>query len=166
MDNVEEAREYIRQCYAEALVIGEKEGFPLKLDRRFTEELEALQETSSPEDSKVGVIQAWRDDVRPAYVCTRMIWDMALPNPEHCHFGNTTKDPEKWELQEIAEILNTSITGYSKYRGVSGKGSENTKKFFEHYGKQRAWKRSDADADDLEQFQKLEDGEEDPFTEL
>lgn len=137
MTNIEEAREYVRQCYAEAMVIGEQEGFPLVLSKEHEDRLKRLQEISAPEDAKVGIIQEWLDDNKPSFVCTRMIFDYALPNRV---FSNHTKGnaPERWELQEIAEIMNTSIIGYVKYMGVDG-GSEDVKKRFKEYGPQRAW---------------------------
>lgn len=137
MANLEEAREYVRQCYAEAMVIGKQEGFPLVLSKEHEDRLRRLQEVSAPEDAKVGLIQDWLDSGKPTFVCTKMIYDYALPSIGYCNHaqGNT---PDKWELQEIAEIMNTSIDGYVKYMGVDG-GSEDVKKRFKEYGPQRAW---------------------------
>lgn len=137
MSNVDEAREYIRQCYAEAMVKGQEEGYPLILSKEHEDRLRRLQEISAPEDEKVGLIQKWLDADKPSFVCTKMIYDYALPNSVNCNrsLGNT---PEKWELQEIAEIMNTSIDGYIKYMGTDGE-SEDVKKRFREYGPQRAW---------------------------
>lgn len=145
MANVEEAREYVRQCYAEAMLIGKREGFPLVLSKEHEDRLRRLQEVSAPEDAKVGIIQEWLDKSRPSFVCTRMIYDYALPNVVNSNRarGNT---PEKWELQEIAEIMNTSIEGYTKYMGNDGSNT-GAKKYFgtgpmgDNYGYQRAWMR-------------------------
>ena len=139
MANMEEAREYIRQCYAEAMVKGKQERFPLVLSKEHEDRLRRLQEVSAPEDAKVGLIQDWLDSGKPTFVCTKMIYDYALPSIGYCNHaqGNT---PDKWELQEIAEIMNTSIDGYVKYMGADG-GSEDVKKRFKEYGPQRAWMR-------------------------
>ena len=143
MANIEEAREYVRQCYAEAMVIGEQEGFPLVLSKEHEDRLKRLQEISAPEDEKVGIIQEWLDSAKPSFVCTRMIYDYALPNTVFCNHmrGNA---PEKWELQEIAEIMITSIEGYVKYMGTDG-SKMGAKKYFSapgrDYGYQRAWMR-------------------------
>lgn len=145
MSNIEEAREYIRMCYAEAMVIGKQEGFPLILSKEHEDRLRRLQEVSAPEDEKVGIIQEWLDTQKPSFVCTRMIYDYALPNVVNCNRarGNT---PEKWQLAEIAEILNTSIEGYTKYMGNDGSNA-GAKKYFgtgsmgDNYGYQRAWMR-------------------------
>ena len=145
MANMEEAREYVRQCYAEAMVKGKQEGFPLVLSKEHEDRLRRLQEVSAPEDEKVGIIQEWLDTQKPSFVCTRMIYDYALPNVVNCNRarGNT---PEKWQLAEIAEILNTSIEGYTKYMGNDGSNA-GAKKYFgtgsmgDNYGYQRAWMR-------------------------
>lgn len=145
MANMEEAREYIKLCYAEAMVKGKQEGFPLVLSKEHEDRLRRLQEVSAPEDAKVGIIQEWLDTQKPSFVCTRMIYDYALPNVVNCNRarGNT---PEKWELQEIAEIMNTSIEGYTKYMGNDGSNA-GAKKYFgtgsmgDNYGYQRAWMR-------------------------
>ena len=145
MSDIDEARAYIRQCYAEAMVKGKQEGFPLILSKEHEERLKRLQEVSAPEDEKIGIIQAWLDKNKPAFVCTRMIYDYALPN---ALFNNRGKGntPEKWELQEIAEIMNTSIEGYDRYMGTDG-SKAGAKKYFgtgsfgDNYGYQRAWMR-------------------------
>ena len=141
MSNVDEAREYIRQCYAEAMIKGKQEGFPLVLSKEHEDRLKRLQEISAPEDTKVGLIQDWLDSTKPTFVCTKMIYDYALPSIVYCNHsqGNT---PDKWELQEIAEIMNTSIDGYVKYMGVDGNNAD-VKKRFKEYGAQRAWMRAE-----------------------
>lgn len=139
MKDAAEAREYVRQCYAEAMVKGRQENFPLILSKEHEERLKRLQEISAPEDEKVGIIQDWLDSGKPPFVCTRMIFDHALPNPAYCNIARGTA-PDKWELQEIAEIMNTSIEGYQKYMGTNS-DSKGAKKYFRDYGYQRAWER-------------------------
>ena len=133
MKNIDEAREYVRQCYAEAMAMGKRDGFSLVLSEEHMERLKRLQEVSAPEDAKVGLIQEWLDISKPKFVCSRMIYDYALPSIARCNqmMGNT---PERWELQEISEIMNQSIDGYVRY-------TDSDKKRFSDYGPQRAWMR-------------------------
>lgn len=133
MKDIDEAREYVRQCYAEAMALGKRDGFSLVLSEEHMERLKRLQEVSAPEDAKAGLIQEWLDITKPKFVCSRMIYDYALPSIARCNqmMGNT---PEKWELQEIAEIMNQSIDGYVRY-------TDSDKKRFTDYGPQRAWMR-------------------------
>ena len=139
MKCIEEARQYVRACYAEAMVKGQEEKFPLILSKEHEERLKRLQEISAPEDEKVGIIQDWLDTTKPSFVCTKMIYDYALPNSINSN-RTLNRTPEKWELQEIAEIMNTSIEGYAKYMGADG-NSTDVKKRFKEYGSQRAWMR-------------------------
>lgn len=135
--NEEETREFVRQCYAEALVIGKEEGFPLVLDAKLSEELLRIQETATPDDTRVGMIQAFLDNHESTtIVCSRLIWDAIFS-------GENNKEPKKFELDDVADIMNLNITGWEKYQGKSG--SNKTAKFrFKVYGTQRAWIRKSA----------------------
>lgn len=133
MKDIDEAREYVRQCYAEAMTLGARDGFSLVLSEEHMERLKRLQEISAPEDAKAGLIQEWLDVTKPKFVCSRMIYDYALPSIARCNqmMGNT---PERWELQEISELMNQSIDSYVRY-------TDSDKKRFSDYGPQRAWMR-------------------------
>ncbi len=128
MQNEQETREYVRQCYAEAMVTGAAEGWPLVLDHKYDEELSAIREQSTPEDVNIGQIQAWLDTTKEDVVCSRMIWDEVF-------FGRG--EPSKFELQDIAEIMHTKIDGWKPYRGKTGSPKRRVGK----YGAQRAWVR-------------------------
>lgn len=138
LDDEAETREFVRQCYAEALVIGAAEGFPLVLDRKFDEQLHQIQREATPEDTRVGMIQEWLDTCGEQYVCTRMIWDKIFS-------GQQERAPQQHELREISNIMNLSIEGWVKY---SGKGGLDRRKF-KTYGNQRAWSRVDKPGDKL-----------------
>ena len=132
-----ETREFIRQCYAEALTLGSKEGYPLVLDTKLSEELLRIQETATPEDTRIGMIQAFLDNHESTtIVCSRLIWDGIFS-------GENNREPKKFELDDIADIMNLNITGWEKYMGKSG-GNKTAKYRFKRYGTQRAWIRSTA----------------------
>ena len=138
LDDEAETREFVRQCYAEAIVRGTREGWQLLLPREYEDELSSMREESTPDDSKVGMIQEWLDEHREIdIVCTRLIWDKV--------FGaGIYRLPERYELQDIADIMNLSITGWEPYRGENGKSASNKYRFkneFMKYGQQRAWGR-------------------------
>lgn len=138
MKDEQETRAYIMQCYAEALEQGRKNGFSLVLDEKFNDEIDAVRSESTPEDSRIGIIQAWLDDAidkegnQIDFVCSRMIYDKALAPSNY-------KSPTQYELTDIANIMALNITGWQKCK---------TKKRFTEldergrsYGVQRAWQR-------------------------
>ena len=88
-----------------------------------------MQQSFTPEDPKVGIIQEWLDNCKYDSVCSLMIYREAL--------GNAYQEPKPWELREINSILNKSITGWEKHP------TSDNKVRFRVYGKQRAWDRVD-----------------------
>ena len=128
MQDFEATREYIRQCYAEIIASGV---YDLTLDRKYQEELEAIQEQSTPDDTRVGMIQALLDRTNEQYVCARMIWDRVFS-------GKNEKPPQSYDLRDIADIMNLQIVGWKPYKGKSG-AVKDAKYSFEGYGRQRAW---------------------------
>lgn len=147
MEDEQETRAYILQCYAEAIVEGKENGWQLVMDHMFDSQLEQLREDSAAEDSMVGRIQEWLDRVAPDIVCSLMIWNNV--------FYNALTDPvqpKKYELQEIADCMNLKIQGWEKYRGKDGKSATGKYHFrrsedpaaayrMTDYGVQRAWQR-------------------------
>ena len=137
LDNESETREFVRQCYAEALSIGREEGFPLVLDAKLREELLRIQETATPDDTRIGMIQAFLDNHESTtIVCSRLIWDAVFS-------GENNSAPKKYELDDIADIMNLNVVGWTKYMGKRG-DKKNAKYVFETYGTQRAWIRKTA----------------------
>lgn len=132
--NEEETREFVRQCYAEALVIGKEEGFPLVLDAKLSEELLRIQETATPEDTWIGMIQEYLDNgTELSMVCTRLIWDSVFA-------GDNDREPKRYELNDIAEIMDLHIVGWRRYKGKDG-SNRKAKYKFKVYGTQNAWQR-------------------------
>ena len=137
LDNEEETRAFIEQCYAEALTIGAAEGYPLVLDAKLSDELLKIQEAATPDDTRVGMIQAFLDNHESmTIVCSRLIWDSVFS-------GENNREPKKYELDDIADIMNLNIVGWEKYLGKSG-NSKTAKYRFKVYGTQRAWIRETA----------------------
>lgn len=76
------------------------------------------------EDTTTGVIQAWLDNYKGDYVCSRLIYNEALKN-----YG----DPDRKSVNEINDIMNNTIDGW-----LPGPSSH---RFGAPYGSQRAWHR-------------------------
>lgn len=127
LDNEKESRAYMEQMWAEAMEIYQSGEYSLTLSKEMTEVLEEIQEEFKPEDTKAGIVQDWLDRTTEPYVCTRMIWKEAL-----CRLD----EPKRWELQEIADIMNHSIRGWVKCQKTG-----NRHLFAGTYGRQRAWER-------------------------
>ena len=128
--NEHETRHFITMCWAEAMQIYKSGNYTLKLSPEMEKELESVQEAFKPEDPKVGIIQSWLDDCEYDAVCSMMIFKEAFPE-------NTFREPQRWELLEISEIMNKCIDGWKKYE------TSDSKKRFIKYGKQRAWIRKE-----------------------
>ena len=117
-------QEYIVQAWAEAMVIYKNCPHELKLSKEMEEYLKEMQKQFMPEDTKVGVIQAWLDDCTDEYVCSEMIYREAL--------RHEYEEPKRWEINEINDIMNTCIEGWEKV---------NSHRFDKGYGRQRGWRR-------------------------
>ena len=125
LEDEQESRKYINQVWAEMMDLYRKnKRFKLKLSGKTAEYLKELQKEHMPEDTNVGIIQAWLDSYKDDYVCSRMIYRDAL--------GRDSDNPKQWELQEIGNIMNNSIEGWEK-------GPQHR---FADYGQQRCWKRT------------------------
>ncbi|SHK83970.1 Predicted P-loop ATPase and inactivated derivatives [Hespellia stercorisuis DSM 15480] len=126
LEDEEEAREYILQAWAEAMEWYRSfTDHELKLTKETELYLKELQQQFMPEDTKVGVIQAWLDATTEEYVCSIMIYKEAL------HHEND--EAKQWETREINSIMNESIVGW--------KPIKSTHRFGNGYGIQRGWKR-------------------------
>lgn len=123
LEDEEESRAYIKQAWAEVFYKYRQKEPVLKLSKEMAEHLKELQSEFMPEDTNVGIIQAWLDDTAEEYVCTRMIYKEALGGLER---------PKTWDLREISSIMNNSIVGWEQV---------SSHRFKKEYGTQRAWKR-------------------------
>ena len=126
LEDEEEARAYMVQVWAEAMTLYHKSTrHDLKLPKDMEEHLKELQKEFMPEDTNIGIIQAWLDTCGEEYVCSRMIYELAL--------GHGDDEPKKWEIKNINEIMNTSIEGWESVSSHRFTGTA--------YGTQRGWKR-------------------------
>ena len=57
-----------------------------------------------PEDTKAGLIQSYLDGYQEAQVCSKQLYAEAL--------GHAFDEPKQWEIREINDIMNNSITGW------------------------------------------------------
>jgi len=137
----EESREYILQAWAEAMVVYRNCPHTLKLSGEMEGYLKEMQKQFMPEDTKVGIIQAWLDECGEEYVCSQMIFQKAL--------RHEYEEPKQWEIKEINSIMNASVDGWEKVNQHR----------FEDYGRQRGWHR----IGNGEKFVPVPEGEPLPF---
>ena len=71
----------------------------------------------------MGVIQAFLDDFDGDMVCSKLLHHEALGRFD---------EPKSWEIREINEIMNQSVTGWIPYPNPRS---------YKKYGKQRGWMR-------------------------
>lgn len=141
LDNEKETREFVLQCFADAMILGESEGWPLVLDHEFDATLDQLREQGTPDDPRVGMIQQYLDDHKLIeYVCSRLIWDEVFSDCDH------PKEPQSYELRDISDIMNLKIEGWKRYEFEDGSLRKGQRKHkftdeFKKYGSQRAWRR-------------------------
>lgn len=100
-----------------------------------------MQKEFMPEDAKVGIIRLWLDELSQDYVCSTTIYKEA--------FDHEYDTPKDWELKEINNVMNNSISGWEKISSHR----------FAEYGIQRGWRR----IADKEEFHKLPEHAEMPF---
>ena len=105
MENEEETREYVRQCYAEVMASG---AYTMVLPVEYLETLQNAQEEATPEDTWIGMIQQFLDDSPElTIVCTRLIW--------HALFaGDQEREPKRYELNVPRKRLSGIIIIHTK----------------------------------------------------
>ena len=117
------SRQYIDQLWAEAMTIYRKGKVSLRLPAEMNAQLVQLQKDFMPEDTKVGQIQAFLDTYDGDMVCSKLLHHEALGRYD---------EPKTWEIREINEIMNQSVTGWTAYPNPRS---------YRKYGKQRGWMR-------------------------
>lgn len=129
MEDEAASRAYMDQLWAEAMTIYRRGNVQLKLSREMNDHLVQLQKQFMPEDTKVGVIQAFLDDFDGDMVCSKLLHHEALGRFD---------EPKSWEIREINEIMNQSVMGWIPYPNPRS---------YKKYGKQRGWMRGNKDAE-------------------
>ena len=102
-----------------------EEKHDLKLPKEIEDYLKEMQREFMPENTNIGMVQAWLDEWSEDYVCSRMIYDQVI--------GKEGEIPKPWQIKEINEIMNNSIKGWEQVSSHRFTGTP--------YGIQRAWKR-------------------------
>jgi len=123
LDDEAESRAYIDQMWAEAMDIYRSGDYELRFSPEMQQKVREVQTNFMPEDSNAGIIQAFLDDFKGDYVCTLLLYREAL--------HGLSDTPKSWELREISNIMNNSITGWESA----------AQHRFREYGQQRSWKR-------------------------
>ena len=118
------ARAYIGQVWAEAMVLYRKGGHVLRLSPDMEEYLKTVQTAFMPEDTKAGMIIGYLERFRGDKVCSRQLYREALHKP--------FEDARQWEIREISDIMNNSVTGWKPFLNPRSFGK---------YGRQRGWER-------------------------
>ena len=124
LEDEEASREYISQMWAEAMEIYRSGNFRLRFSPAMDEYLKARQRDFMPEDTKAGIIQSYLDGYQGTQVCSKQIYAEAL--------GHAFDEPKQWEIREINDIMNNSITGWVPFTNP---------RIFDKYGRQKGWER-------------------------
>ena len=123
-DHEQECREYIRQCWAEAYAKMDTPFMAPFADRALKPQMEDKQQDATEEDVRVGLIEAYLDSLDGDFVCTGMLWEIAL--------GNSYKQPEKADQTQIGLIMQ-NMPGWVR--------ANDNKRNFGRFGRQRYWRR-------------------------
>ena len=121
-----EARDHIEKAWAEAMHYYDNNDYSLVFPEHLQMQLNEIRQQFEPEDPKVGIIQEWLDNCEYDTVCTSMIYKEAL-GKDH--------DPKRYELTEIAQIMDINITGWERHN------TDSHRRKFKTYGSQVAWDR-------------------------
>lgn len=124
--NEKEVKEYIRQCWAEALVLYKKGKLPPFADRTKIEIIQQAQEEAMEDDWRVGAITDYLEQMKQyegATVSVIELWHVALNNSDE-------KKPGRSDSIDISKIMG-NIPGWMKC------GTVRTAK----WGIQRGWRK-------------------------
>lgn len=140
LEDEDASREYIRQMWAEMMVIYKKGNIKLKLPKEIEGNLIEYQRPFMQEDTWTGLIQEWLDHTDNNQVCVQQIYNEALKE-----FGK----PRNNEAREIGLIMNGTISGWKAYPNPRN---------IPHYGKQRGWMRMETNSGNKDEtFQSVEE---------
>lgn len=153
LDDVDEARRYIDQMWAEIMVIYRSGNYTLTLSEASIEHLKVHQADFTQEDSQAGLIYAFLEDFKGDKVCSKLLYKEALNHPFN--------EPADWETRSICEIMNTGIENGD----IVGWKAFKSPKRFPEYGKQKGWERisTPAEAPQQMQFEEITDEGDTPW---
>ena len=129
LEDEDEAKEYFRQLWAEAMVLYKNKDFSLRFTPEIQKQLDTRREVFMQEDTDAGIIQDWLDHCGLNYVCSLMILKEAL--------GVDAK-PTKRQVNDISDIMHNKVTGWN----------EGPTHRFSDYKTQRSWVRIGTDTSD------------------
>ena len=101
------ARDYLIQVWAEAMEIYRSGNYKLCFSPAMDEHLKVHQRDFMPEDTKAGQIIEYLKKCPDDMVCSRQLFREAL--------GHDYDDPKQWEIREINDIMNNSVTGWRAF---------------------------------------------------
>ena len=131
LDDEQECRDFILQCYGQMMEEYKREGrLQLVLDDRFDEELNELRENATPDDYRIGMIQNWLEQFEASdelYVCSKLIYDRVFSKSYESDAN------QRYMLQDITSIMDYKIDGWVRYNRNGGRRK------FKGYGLQIAW---------------------------
>ncbi len=133
------ARTYLIQVWAEAMEIYRKGNFKLRFSPAMNKYLKVHQRDFMPEDTKAGQIIEYLERCPDSIVCSKQLFREALGRSEF-------DEPKQWEIREINDIMNNSVTGWRAF--------SNPRYFRSPYGRQKGWERIQPD-NRGENFQEL-----------
>ena len=136
-----ESRDYLLQVWAEAMAIYRSGNYSMKFSKDIQRQLVEIQKDFMPEDTEAGQIQGFLENYSGNQVCSKQLFKEAL--------GRAFEEPKRWQLHNINEIMNTTVTGWRPFSNP---------RMFAGYGRQKGWER-DASGNELP-------GNEDGFVEL
>lgn len=156
LDNEQESRAYIRQMWAEVMMIYRSCRIRLKLSSKMVAEVRRRQRLFMQEDVDAGLILAFMQDYKGEMVCSKQIFREAL--------HNEYAQPQRWQTNEINDIVNQliregTLTGWRYF--------DSPRRFTgTDYGTQKGWERVrnvNEETSTDEGFHQLTLGEECPF---
>lgn len=147
LENEEESRKYIKQLWAEAMVIYKSDNFKLKLPKEIEKNLVKYQEPFMQEDTFDNLITDFLETYKDDKVCTMQLVIEAL---------KLTWRGKGFESGQVGEVMSRQ-PGWRRFN--------NPRYFPEPYGRQRGWERVTTNTDNKaseNSFSKTEDND-NPF---
>lgn len=130
LDNESATREYMRQIWAELMVIYRSGNWSLTPPPEMEHRLGVFRMNFMAEDTSTGMVQAWLDGYWDDYVCTKLLYNECF---------RMLGEPDRKSIGEINDIMNNTIDGW-----IPGPQHR-----FDRYGQQRSWVRVKPDREKM-----------------